>query len=93
MKQGLFARLKELKSALENLDNKDKGDAKGILAEAAEITFQFNRGKYQHGPEELDLHPKELGELSRLVNEIWAKAAEKNLNVWPKPEVDMRKGD
>ena len=93
MKENLFNRLKELKSAINGLGTDDKGDAKGILAEAAEVVHQFNRGKYQHGPEELDLNQKQLAELIRMIDEIWKIAEGKDLEVWPKPEIDMRKGD
>ena len=93
MNEALFKRLTELKSAISALADDDKGDAKAILAEAAEIVHQFNRGKYQHGPEELDLNKKQLNELIRLIDDLWKAAASKKLDVWPKPEVDMRKGD
>ena len=92
MKADLFNRLKELKTAISNLPDKDKSDAKAILAEAAEITSQFNRGKYQHGPRELDLQGNDLVELTNIINEIWQTAAIKHLEVWPKPVIDTRKG-
>lgn len=87
MKETLFKNLTKLISEISLLKDSDKANGKKVLTSVDDIVSQFNKGKYEDGPTELDLDENDLVRLKTMVDKIWEYAADKNVEVWPKPDI------
>lgn len=92
LKQQLFEKLRIVTREFDGLNSDDKDQANRLLFMVEEIVSQFNKGKYDNGPKDLDLNEAELNSLKTKVDDIWEKARRENLEVRPKPDITFRIG-